>query len=239
MGLEYLCMTDSGQPVDRRTVLRTIAASGVLAAGAGLTSAKSGSSNRDLSLVQAAENQFSDAASVEKLFEARGESIVESLVEKGYLSADTTPSINSVVSRHELATNGMSGVAAIGDGRREGKEVVDVRIHQQTDTYEIEYHLNPGFENGYAFVTQADGDERIMVFADGTENVITDDWCCPDGCSDCGQYRCTDDYCHCFDGTMYYREERLCCSEDSDGSCVCSWHTGDCVCGDYVGACPM
>ena len=234
-------MADSGQPVDRRTVLRTIATSGVLAAGAGLTSAKSESQSPALPLVQAAERQFGDVASVEQLFGAYGEPVVAALVDAGYLTADATLSIESVVSRPEFSSTEASGVAAIGRGRRQGEDVVDVRIRQQTAEYEIEYHLNPGFENGYAFVTPADGDKRVTVFADGTENVTTDDFCCPEACSDCGQYDCpNNDICDCISQTWYYYEERLCCAEDSDGSCVCSWQTGDCTCaGEYTEFCPQ
>ncbi len=226
-------MAENGQHVERRTILRSIAAGGTLAAGAGIASAGSGPEGRDLSLVNQAEQRYGDVDSVQRLFDVYGRPVVGALVDDGYLDPGTSVSVDSVVSRHEFGDVTESGVAAVGDGARDGEHVVDVRVHQRTDDHEIEYHLNPGVGDGYAVVSG--DDETTLVLPDGTENVVTTDYCCPDECS-CGEYRCTDQYCDCQSGNFYYYRERFCCITDDNGICYCSWEDSDsCGCREYSG----
>lgn len=232
-------MANNGQDIERRTVLRSIVAGGAVVAGAGLASgAPDSPSGLRPSKV---EQQYGDVETVEGLFEAYGEPVRDALVDRGYLQEGGPVSVDSVVSRHDFALGDASDVAAIGTGWRDGTDVVDVRVRQQTGGYKIEYHLNPGIEDGYALVEPVDGGEGAIVFPDGTEEVSTTSTCCPStGCPDqnCGSTQCTTDWCDCQNGYNYYYEEILCCQKLDDGSCLCAWETNGCDCPDYVGVCP-
>ena len=233
-------MAEDSHNYGRRAVLRTIAAGSAVAVGSGFSMARSATPDEDrLALVTEAERTYGDVESVERLFEAYGEPVVDALVASGYLTEESV-SVESVVSRHEFGDHRESGVAAVGDGGRDGEHVVDIRIRQLVEGYEIEYHLNPDIDDGYALVSPNDGETAYLVLSDGTEKAVTTDYCCSDYCEDlvgqCGDYRCTDDMCDCSGGSLRYYEERYCCLEGDD-SCICSWEDSGCSCSEYDPRC--
>ena len=235
-------MAEDSHNYGRRAVLRTIAAGSAVAVGSGFSMAGSATPDEDrLALVTEAERKYGDVESVERLFEAYGEPVVDALVANGYLETSDSVSVESVVSRHEFGDHHESGVAAIGDGGRDGEPVIDVRVRQLVDGYEIEYHLNPDVDDGYALV-YPDGDGTAsLVLSTGTEEVVPADYCCSDFCEDlvddCGNYRCTGELCDCRDNAEWYYKERYCCLE-SDGVCYCSWEDSDnCGCLEYAPHC--
>lgn len=237
-------MADDSHNYGRRAVLRTIAAGSAVAVGSGLSMAGSaGPDENRLALVTEAERKYGDVESVERLFEAYGEPVVDALVANGYLTEGASVSVESVVSRHEFGNLHESGVAAVGDGGRDGEHVVDVRIRQLVEGYEIEYHLNPDVDDGYALVYPEGDGTASIVLSDGTEETIQSDYCCSDYCddlvADCGDYRCTDDRCKCEYGYRYYYRDRYCCVTGDD-ACYCSWESSDsCSCPEYVELCPQ
>lgn len=233
-------MTGDGHHIDRRTVLRDLLAGGTIVGATGLASGGTTTAGRQgADVASELEREFGDVETVEGFFETYGEPVRDALVERGYLSPDATVSIESVVSRHEYSLGEESDVAAVSTGRRDGTEVMDVRIRQRTVDHVIEYHLHPGIDDGYAEV-RLDDDRSALVFPDGTVDDVTTSSCCPDECIDlgCPGLRCTDDYCDCQDGYNYYYEEILCCTLNSDDECVCSWETHDCDCPEYYYICP-
>lgn len=241
-------MTDSGHTSDRRTVLRTLAAGGAVAASGGLASAGSPPPHAaELARRDEAIQQFGDVDTVQRLFALHGRPIAESLADEGYLS--TEPSVRSVVSLSEFADDPTSGVAAIGDGHVNGEHVIDVRVKQVTDSHEIEYHLHPGPESGYAEVTPLDGGTSVAVTDGGAVTDITTSSCCPstttaDCDSNCRDYRCTDNYCDCDEsaGMIFHDKEQKCCTVYEDGTgnevCECQWEYYSCDCEEPTDKCP-
>lgn len=238
-------MAEHSHSVDRRTVLRSIVAGSTVAAGAGLASA--GSDDLGPAVTTAAlEQQFGDVETLQGLFEANGEPLVDTLVENDFVDPSHDVAAESFVSPGEFSETDEPGLATVSPGRVGDTEVIDVRIQQRTDDHVIEYHVHPGIEDGYAAVTPIDGGDSVVAYPDGSVNSLATSACCPDtscssGCDGCGDTRCTTDICDCdqYDTTMYHTEERYCCNQDTDTcDCLCSWNDYDCDCPEDVVSCP-
>lgn len=219
-------MTDDGDGLkDRRSVLKAITAGAVSATA--FAGAASGETAPRSSETAEAFARFGDRETIDGLFEAHARPVVSELVDRGYLPEETNP-VESVVALHEYGDADEGGLATVSTGARDGTDVVDVRVRQVTEDAEIEYHINPGMEDSYAMVTPDEGEEGTAIFADGSEGSFsTTSSCCDCTDGNCGETRCTDDYCRCDGNYIYYYEEQYCCAR-INGSCVCTWSRDGC-----------
>lgn len=238
-------MAEDGHSPDRRSVLRALAAGSAAGIGVGLGTGSGAADSTPRSAATAnAAAQYGDPETVERLVASLGEPLAEELVARGHLPEDASLSVDSVVTVHEYARRQADGVAAVGTGRIDGTEVVDVRLRRRAGDAEIEFHLHPERNDGYALVTPDSGTRGVAVFADGSTESVTTSSCCPEyGCSSCGDTRCSDDVCDCefnSDGTatVYYTEEILCCTKTEDGTCLCGWESAGCNCSETAPGCP-
>lgn len=228
-------MADDTNGLNRRTVLKNVAAAGTLAAGLGAASGSAGASvTRKPSKVRPVEEQVGDAATVEALFAEHGQPLVDALADEGYVDASLDVAVDSFVPTDEYAASDRDGLATASMGRVSDTEVVDVRLQRQVGDAEIEFHLLPDAGDSYALVSTPDDDS--VVYSDGsTEGVTTQS--CTTGC-DC-DVRCSSDVCDCSNNYYWYYQEYEDCQQTDQGECLCDWRRGSCDCqGTHTDHCP-